>query len=188
MKAIFEEHIGIFPNIAPPQWCDDVIKYFEANYLKSKPRTPQEISRGISDTSYFLYDENLKKGFNKFFPPAYLAYRDKYPFMPTSLDINEFKLQKTLPTEGFFPFHIEHSSTPPGIYRVGVYTLYLNDVEEGGETEFLYQLKRIKATKGTLVIFPAGYTHVHRGNTPFSGEKYIMTGWLEAPKNKNIGS
>ena len=60
--------------------------------------------------------------------------------------------------------------------------IYLNDVKEGGETEFLYQLKRIKPKKGTICIFPAGYTHVHRGNTPFSGEKYIMTGWLEVPK------
>jgi hypothetical protein len=73
-------------------------------------------------------------------------------------------------------------------YRVAVYTVYLNDIEEGGETEFLYQLKRLKPKKGTICIFPAGYTHVHRGNTPFLGEKYIVTGWLEIPKRKNLGS
>ena len=56
--------------------------------------------------------------------------------------------------------------------------IYLNDVPDGeGETEFLYQRRRIKPTKGTVVIFPAGYTHVHKGNTMFTTDKYILTGW-----------
>ena len=54
---------------------------------------------------------------------------------------------------------------------------YLNTIKEGGETEFLYQNKRIKAVQGTLLIFPAGYTHVHRGNPPIGQDKYILTSW-----------
>jgi len=57
--------------------------------------------------------------------------------------------------------------------------LYLNDVEEGGETEFLYQKMRVKPTKGTILIWPADWTHTHRGNPPLSGDKYIYTGWME---------
>jgi len=57
--------------------------------------------------------------------------------------------------------------------------LYLNDVEEGGETEFLYVKRRVSAKKGRFVLWPAGFTHTHRGNPPLSGEKYIMTGWVE---------
>ena len=56
--------------------------------------------------------------------------------------------------------------------------IYLNDVEEGGETEFLYQPKRIKAEKGKIVIFPADFMHTHRGNPPISNEKYVLTGWF----------
>ncbi len=63
--------------------------------------------------------------------------------------------------------------------RIIVVTLYLNTVEEGGETEFLYQQKRILPTQGTLVLFPAGWTHTHRGNPPLKGDKYILTTWLE---------
>ena len=59
------------------------------------------------------------------------------------------------------------------------FILYLNDVDEGGETEFLYQSRRVKAKAGTVVLWPAAYTHVHRGNPPLSGSKYILTGWLE---------
>jgi len=55
----------------------------------------------------------------------------------------------------------------------------LNDVEEGGETEFLYLKKRFKPIRDRLLIFPAGFTHTHRGNPPLSGDKYILTGWVE---------
>jgi hypothetical protein len=55
----------------------------------------------------------------------------------------------------------------------------LNTVEQGGETEWLYQGVRIPATQGTLVVWPAGYTHAHRGNPPLSGEKFLLTGWVE---------
>ena len=49
---------------------------------------------------------------------------------------------------------------------------------DGGETEFIYQQKRFKAEKGTVLIWPAGYTHMHRGNPPLSN-KYIATGWYQ---------
>jgi len=55
---------------------------------------------------------------------------------------------------------------------------YLNDVEEGGETEFHYQDMKVKPKKGSLIIFPAGFTHTHKGNIPLSDEKYVVTSWL----------
>ena len=63
--------------------------------------------------------------------------------------------------------------------RVLSWILYLNDVEEGGETEFLYQSMRFKPKAGTFILFPAHFTHTHRGNPPLSGVKYIATGWIE---------
>jgi hypothetical protein len=65
---------------------------------------------------------------------------------------------------------------------------YLNDVEEGGETEFLYLNTKIKPVKGTLVYFPTHFPFVHRGNIPISDDKYIMTGWIceKKPNEKTI--
>jgi len=60
-----------------------------------------------------------------------------------------------------------------------VVTLYLNTVEEGGETEFLYQSVRVPPVQGTLSLSPAAWTHTHRGNSPLKGNKYIITTWLE---------
>ena len=59
-----------------------------------------------------------------------------------------------------------------------VKAMHLNDVEEGGETEFLHFSKRVKPKTGRIVIWPAGFPYVHRGNPPLSGEKYILTSWM----------
>jgi len=55
---------------------------------------------------------------------------------------------------------------------------YLNDVREGGETEFYYQGRKLKPNKGQLVFAPAGFTHTHKGHIPVSNDKYILTSWI----------
>ena len=86
------------------------------------------------------------------------------------------KLQVTPPGGGFHNWHNEHS-TAHSMDRIMAWMFYLNDIDNGGETEFLHQRVRLKPTKGTLVLFPASYTHCHRGNPPLSDTKYILTGW-----------
>lgn len=185
MKYYHDQHIGVYENAISDEWCDDVIKYFESNVENSYKR---KLNRKIRDTSVNLDNKLLTNKFSNIFKEIFDLYLYKYPFSPVPLAITGFKIQKTLPTEGFHQFHIERDTSFSTKARELVYTVYLNDVEEGGETEFLHQLKRIKPQKGTICIFPAGFTHVHRGNTPYSGEKYILTGWLEYPKEENIGS
>ena len=51
-------------------------------------------------------------------------------------------------------------------------------MKEGGETEFLYQGIRVPPVQGTVLLFPAGWTHPHRGNPPLKENKYFMTTWL----------
>lgn len=87
-------------------------------------------------------------------------------------------VQRTKPGEGYHSFHFEKGSMGTN-RRVAATMMYLNTVEEGGETEFLYQHKRFKPVAGQVLIWPAGFTHVHRGLPPLKGEKYIATSWLE---------
>ena len=88
------------------------------------------------------------------------------------------KIQKTLPGQGYHIWHCEADSLISSRRMLFVF-MYLNTCDEGGETEFLYQHKRIKPKAGTIVISPAAWTHTHRGNPPLSGEKYMINGWLE---------
>tara|TARA_Y100000114_G_scaffold119383_1_gene114080 strand:+ start:402 stop:596 length:195 start_codon:yes stop_codon:yes gene_type:complete len=57
-----------------------------------------------------------------------------------------------------------------------VFTTYLNNVKKGGETQFLYQRKKIKPLQGKTILFPSFWTHVHKGNKT-TETKYIITGW-----------
>ncbi len=81
-------------------------------------------------------------------------------------------------------YHYWHSEAQPqkgkndALHRVLLFMAYLNDVAEGGETEFYYQDRKVAPRKGRMVIAPAYFTHTHRGNVPVSGDKYIVTSWL----------
>jgi len=103
-------------------------------------------------------------------------YMKEYPGFGRPLSI-QGKMQKTCSGEGYHVWHCEHDQNEP--YRVLAWALFLNDVEEGGELEFLHQGIRIKPSKGEFVVWPASFTHMHRGNPPLSGEKYIITGWYQ---------
>lgn len=109
-----------------------------------------------------------------------MAYMEKFEFLKNiQLQSVYLKVQKTSPGEGFHNWHIENNTLITS-RRILATTIYLNDVEEGGETEFLYLHRRVKPKAGRVVIWPAGFPYVHRGNPPLSGEKYILTSWLEA--------
>ena len=133
------------------------------------------VSKNELDVSY-LSSPFLDVFFQKIYP----QYVKKFDYI-NKLErhtIYEIKIQKTSPKEGYHSWHSE-TGGPHNRNRLLAFTLYLNDVEEGGETEFLYHSIRIKPKKNRLIIWPAAFTHVHRGNPPLSNEKYIITGWVE---------
>lgn len=96
--------------------------------------------------------------------------------------VGNVNLQKYL--EGTGGYHHWHSEIYPQnascetLHRVLLWQFYLNDVADGGETEFLYQARKVEARKGRLIIAPAGFTHTHKGHVSRSGDKYIATSWI----------
>ena len=86
-------------------------------------------------------------------------------------------LQHYAPNEGFFDWHCERGSHQSH-QRALVFMTYLNDVNDGGETEFHFQQMKVKAVKGKTVIWPTDFTHLHRGITSPTEHKYIATGWF----------
>jgi len=86
-------------------------------------------------------------------------------------------LQKTCPMQGYHNFHCEDTSYNTS-GRTLTWMVYLNTVERG-ETEWLYQKKRVSPQKGMVVLWPGSFTHLHRGNPPMS-DKYVATGWFQA--------
>ena len=83
------------------------------------------------------------------------------------------------PNQGYHRWHCDWSTATERVgKRMLVAMLYLNDVDVGGTTEFLHQKMSIQPIEGTLVIWPAFFTHMHRGNPPISNRKYIVNKWF----------
>lgn len=91
-------------------------------------------------------------------------------------------LQRYTAGQGGYPYwHCElypKDASADTLHRHVLWTLYLNDDFDAGETEFLYQSRKIVPKTGSLLIAPAAFTHTHRGNRPERGDKYIATSWI----------
>ncbi len=84
---------------------------------------------------------------------------------------------------GYHHWHSEHfphpnDATQKSLHRVLLWLVFLNDIEEGGETEFFYQKTKLKPRKGSLVLAPVNFTYTHRGCVPLSSDKYVLASWV----------
>ena len=100
--------------------------------------------------------------------------RSRYSFFTKAIIMKKYDKQDG----GYHAFHEDNGWNEIDISRVLVCMFYLNDVKEGGETEFLHQKYKVSPTQGSLVIFPAYFTHLHKGHVPISNDKYILNIWL----------
>jgi len=187
-----DNFIGVYDNYITKEECNKAIKLYEDQnkFSETVNRLGSENTSILQkqDQQFFAAPRNINVWWESLKPMilnfdlAWNHYikntgaQDAYgqeKFFYTNL-----KIQKTLPKEGYHIWHIEHNKGFDNEPRAFVFSIYLNDVEEGGETEFLNFSKRTKPKTGRIVIWPAGFPYVHRGNPPLSGEKYILTSWM----------
>jgi len=99
-------------------------------------------------------------------------------------------LQHYLADQGGYPYwHCEQYpmlDQGEALHRAVLWTIYLNDDFAEGETEFLYQGRKIVPRTGSLLIAPGSFTHTHRGNRPRGGDKYIATSWVLYQRAENL--
>ena len=173
-----------------PKVCKDLIKYFDKSkdkiegkitYNKTtkvnkniKASTDIHIASNNNDTVIVNYKKELTKVVNK--------YKEKYKYCNEGQDswglVNPFNLQKYKPNEGYFQLHCEKGGKPTS-QRHLVFMTYLNDVNDGGETEFYYQELKVKPEIGLTLIWGSDWTFMHKGITSKTQTKYIATGWLD---------
>lgn len=200
MNFKFDDFIYVCEGAFTEEYCDSLIENFELldrngftftrRQVDGTPKTLKDDtsistinsaipgSKQEADIVSFL--ENISSDFNTVLDYHVNHYINQYDTLREIVWYSDaIKVQRTERGGGYHQWHFE-SSNRAVRGRVLTFVLYLNDVEEGGETEFLYQGKRQKPKKGTLVIFPAEFTHTHRGNPPLKGRKYIATGWINA--------
>jgi len=196
--------VGIYEGVFDKEFCETTIKAFneltEAGFGWTRQESNDASKMKKDDKSFFtggFYEEkllgydssidfqglggNLGQKFNDtFWNKCYPLYNAEFDVLNESghHSIYGNKIQKTKVGGGYHVWHYEAMNRESS-NRLLTYIVYLNDVQDGGETEFLYYPMRVKPTAGTCVVFPAAFTHTHRGNPPISNEKYILTGWIE---------
>ncbi len=198
-KVEFNDYIGVWENFMPKPVCDEIIKYCdhvvdsaclhnpdvdEVEYNKDEIPFNSALQYGgelnRKDFAFMMNYSNreLTNKINSILQCCVKHYIYEYQALKnTGLVSTDIKVQKTPPGGGYHLWHHENADLYHS-HRELVWMIYLNDVPEGeGETEFLYQRRRIKPTAGTVVIWPAGFTHTHKGNTVLTTDKYIVTGW-----------
>jgi hypothetical protein len=194
----FTDFIGVWENFVPKPFCEKLIGYFNKTFDNYGSYIGAEINKDADDILSMKGEANYGGSLNRkdlsflinyaneeltyqicqFLSSCAKHYIEEYAQLQrVSLISTDIKIQKTPPGGGYHVWHYENS-LPEYSQRELTWMIYLNDLPDGeGETEFLYQRRRIKPTQGTVVIFPAGMTHVHKGNTVFTTDKYIITGW-----------
>ena len=169
--------------------CDKIIDFFNKNKgLQSKG----EVINGVDETKKKSVDiavnpkdlskpdyQNLKIYFDHLFN-CYKEYRVQWPFLNEvfeKVDIGSFNIQMYPPGGHFTKLHSERTSIKT-LHRLFAFMTYLNDDFEDGETLFEHYSLSVKPKKGKTLIWPAEWTHAHKGNVVNNGSKYIITGWL----------
>lgn len=200
----YKDFIGFYRNVFPKGYCEHLISEFEKLQKLSVGSTRKESENALSHIKddyhifinftngygidHFKWSENgnnfekhVREMFFNRLQWCFDDYSTKFSVLRESGNIrsSSMKLQKTSPGGGYHVFHSEQGEGSDA-NRVIVYSLYLNTIKNaGGETEFLYQKLRIEPEENLLLLWPASYTHAHRGNTVLGNEnKYIVTGWF----------
>jgi hypothetical protein len=195
MNVTQKNFISVFSDVYPEGYCDHLISEFDrltgsgagASRLQSENalgHVKKDMQLEMSFPGHAVLDFNGERAVNVFFDglqACYEKYIEQFSVLQEGkVRASAMKAQRTDPGGGYHIWHGEQGNRESAS-RVLVYMLYLNTLspEEAGETEFLYQQERYTPTENTMVLWPASYTHAHRGNTVFGARsKYIVTGWF----------
>jgi hypothetical protein len=191
IKIEYSDFIGKYDGVFPDGYCKTIVDYAESeinkgagyNRLESEgmpSHKKQDMAICKQDLNAYFNNNLVQDMFFKGLNFCLQDYLTKYsPLKDTNLHSRDMKLQKTGPGEGYHIWHFENGSSDMSS-RALAFMLYLNTLkeEEAGETEFFYQQKRYKPKENTLIIWPASFTHTHRGNPVFGANKYVITGWF----------
>lgn len=173
------------PGALPGDFCDEVIRRFEAHPEQQHPgqfgQTHSEDQTIKKTMDLVVSDKDDWQDVDQIFfrctAAALREFRVAYPFFKGSFKDMGYQVQRYRSGE-FYHWHIDGGSHEFS-QRQLVLLWYLNDVPgPGGETEFLYQNIKVRPEQGKLVVFPPFWTHEHRAVTLQQGVKYIATTWV----------
>ena len=156
--------------------CEDIVKKSETQIDKFISWTPWYQHYDLKEFDAVLcskYEDMLNRTIESYKELYPLCYQQLQPWGWTPP-----RIQRYNPGQYFDKAHCENDGSAGNVYRHFAYMTYLNNIDEGGGTEFINQKLTTSAETGLTLIWPAQWTHYHRGVVAPSDVKYIITGWL----------
>lgn len=182
--------IEVFDNSLSPDLCEEIIRRFDADERK--------VDGGVGYGDGMVSTDHSLKKCKELYLSDFADWRDIDEVICKEVTAKMLQLREmnsglarvnTVNDEGyrikkyendgteFFNWHIDQNGRTQG-HRYLIFQWYLNDVAEGGETEFRLQEVKVKPVQGRLIAFPPFWTHEHRGLAPVSEPKYILCSWI----------
>ena len=171
------------PKLYSKQSCKKLINFFDNNVSKAtkgrygdKKLDNLEITIDIiRSQDWFNLGEALMKGINN--------YKKQCVYLDTNISpwsyCSSAQLCRYEPNNYYSKVHCENDGDKDSLKRVFAWMFFLNDIKKGGGTEFILQKYVAKPKAGDFYIWPAYWTHFHRGVKAPKERKYIVTGWCE---------
>ena len=163
-------------NLENNKLCNEITNFFVNNKHLQK--------QGITTSGKDLKTKSrILKQYVNGLHKCFLDYQNQWPFLKSMLkdiDIGAFNIGEYSPGDHFAVLHSERTKLN-SLHRLFAWMTYLNDVEDGGQTNFSHYGIKIKPEIGKTLIWPAEWTHAHTGEVLKSGTKYIITGWMYFP-------
>lgn len=201
--SIVEDHIAgaicVYRNAMSDELCDEIWDFYYSNInLASEGKTAGGFSINtkrtfdFQDHSIFGHDNELANRYSELNEKIYQSlkvatgmYIDRFDWLqgcPNLLDTN-YLWQGYKRGEGFYKEHVDGENWSQRVReRVLAVVIYINTVEEGGETYFRYQNVSVKPEKGAICIFPAHWTYPHQAQVPLSSDKLIISSFIVTPQ------
>ena len=190
MTQIHEVQQGSFifecENALPDFLCEDMVLRFEANPKDQyHGRVGSEATQNntLKKTTDLVVTgkehwQDVQNNLFRSLSIALQSFSQRYSYFGNLKRYQDsgFNLQRYQEGE-YYHWHIDADDDALASRQL-VAIWYLNDVEQGGETDFYHQQLSIKPAQGKLVLFPPFWTHQHRAAVVDKGVKYIATTWI----------
>ena len=188
--ASMSDFIWVKDNVLTSDFCKHCIEKFEKDKTMSDGCVGAGLVKEIKDTKDVmittngLWPEEDEVFSNSLTENLHEYARHLETIAPTfevgGIDYYDtgYQIQRYEPDAGY-RWHHDDNVAQSQEQRSMTFIWYLNTIEEDGYTEFIDATK-VRAKEGRIVIFPSGWTFLHRGYPPKNQRKYICTGWLHA--------
>jgi len=173
-------YVKVYDDVFSEDDCGLLISLFESAKSELDIVEGHRFFRVVDTTLNDAFDDVRDAVVNKFIEVIKQYCDDcgvKEYQWPDEVRFEDFRMKKYDAGYGQFSPHVDVNNLHDN-RRFLVFFLYLNDVEEGGETSFTDYGVKVKAKRGRVLIFPPTWTYPHAGEMPISGDKYIIGGYL----------